>query len=58
MPHTSNKYMVEENISLKFRLRQIDETRICFIEKIKQEELMSKKQTFCMALNSIKHLLF
>ena len=50
--------MVEENISLKFRLRQIDETRICFIEKIKQEDLMSKKQTFCMALNSIKHLLF
>ena len=42
MPHTSNKYMVEENISLKFRLRQIDETRICFIEKIKQD-LMSRK---------------
>ena len=35
--------MVEENISQQFRLKNIDETRNCFIEEIDQNELMSKK---------------
>ena len=35
--------MVEENISQKSRLRNIDETRNYFLEVIKQNELMSKK---------------
>ena len=35
--------MVEENISQHFRLKNIDETRNCFIEEIDQNELMSKK---------------
>ena len=33
--------MVDENISPEFRLRNIEETRNCFVEKIK--ELMCKK---------------
>ena len=35
--------MTEENISQEFRLKNIDETRNCFIEEINQNELMSKK---------------
>ena len=35
--------MVEENRSPKFRLRNIDETRNYFLEKIKHNELMSRK---------------
>ena len=34
--------MVEKNISLGFRLKNIDETRNYFIEKIEQNELMRK----------------
>ena len=33
--------MSEENISQEFRLKNIDETRNYFIEKINQNELMS-----------------
>ena len=36
--------MVEENISQKFRLKNIDETRNYFLEEIEQNELMSRKQ--------------
>ena len=36
--------MVEENISQEFRLKNIDQTRNYFLEEIKQNELMSKKQ--------------
>ena len=35
--------MVEENISQEFRFKNIDETRNYFLEKIKQNELMSRK---------------
>ena len=36
--------MVDENISQKFRLKNIDETRNYFLEEIEQNELMSRKQ--------------
>ena len=35
--------MVEETVSQKFRLKNIDETRNYFLKEIKQNELMSKK---------------
>ena len=35
--------MFEENISQEFRLKNIDERGNYFIEEIKQNELMSKK---------------
>ena len=35
--------MTKENISQEFRLKNIDETRTYFIEKLKQNELISKK---------------
>ena len=35
--------MFEENISQEFRLKNIDERRNYFIEEIKQNELISKK---------------
>ena len=37
------KDMVEEKISQKFRLKNIDEARNYFLEEIKQGELMNKK---------------
>ena len=36
--------MAEENISQEFRLKNIDKTRNYFLEEIKKNELMSKKQ--------------
>ena len=36
--------MVEENITQKFRLKNIDKTRSYFLEEIKQNELMSIKR--------------
>ena len=48
--------MVEKSISQKFRLKNIDETRNCFIEKIEQNKLMSRKQKkVCTTLNFIGH---
>ena len=42
----------------KFRLKKIDETRDYFLEEIKQNKLMSKKQkTVCTTLNYIEHFL-
>ena len=35
--------MAEENISQKFRLKNIDITKNCLIEEINRNELMSKK---------------
>ena len=35
--------MEEKNISQEFRLKNIDETKNCFVEEIQQNELMSKK---------------
>ena len=44
--------MTEENISQKFRLKHIDETRNYFIEEINQNELMSKRhKKFCGVSN-------
>ena len=40
-------------------MKIIDKTRNCFIKKINQNELMSKKhKNICGILNYIKHLLF
>ena len=36
--------MFGENISEEFRLENIDETRNYFLEEVKKNELMSKKQ--------------
>ena len=50
--------MVKENISQEFRLKNIDETRNCFLEKINQNELMIKKhKNVSTSLNYIKHFL-
>ena len=50
--------MFEENISHKFRIKNIDETRIYFIEEINQNEWISMKhRKVCTALNYTKHLL-
>ena len=50
--------MCQESISQEFRLRNIDETRNYFLEKIKQNELMSKKhKKVCTTLNYIEYFL-
>ena len=50
--------MAEENISQGFRLKNIDETRKCFIEEINRNELMSKKhKKVCLTLNYIEHFI-
>ena len=50
--------MVEENISQKFRLKNIYETRNFFIEEINRNELMSEKhKKVCETLNYIEHFL-
>ena len=50
--------MVEENIGQEFRLKNTDETRNYFLEKIKQNELMSKKdKKLCTTLNYTEHFL-
>ena len=50
--------MTEENIGQRFRLKVIDEKRNCFIEEIKQNELINKKhKKICKILNYTEHLL-
>ena len=50
--------MTEENISQGFRLKNIDETRNCFIEETNWNELMSKNhKKICITLNYIEHFL-
>ena len=50
--------MCQGSISQEFRLRNIDETRNYFLEKIKQNELMSKKRKkVCTTLNYIEYFL-
>ena len=50
--------MAEENISQKFRLKNMDETRNYLIEEINRNELMSKKhKKVCTTLNYIEHFL-
>ena len=48
--------MAEENVSEKFRLKNIDETRNYLIEEINRNELMSKKhKKVCTTLNYLEH---
>ena len=50
--------MSEENISQKFRLKNIDETRNWLIEEINQNELICKKhQKTCRDLNYLEYLI-
>ena len=50
--------MAEENISQKFRLKNIDEIRNNLIEEINQNELMSKKhKKICTTLSYIEPFL-
>ena len=50
--------MTKENISQESRLENIDETRNYFLEEVKQNELMSKKdKKVCTTLNDIGHFL-
>ena len=50
--------MVEENISQKFRLKNIDEARNYFLEEIEQNKLLSKEyEKVCTPLNYIEHFL-
>ena len=50
--------MAEENISQKFSLKNIDETRNYLIEGINRNELMSKKhRKVFITLNYIEHFL-
>ena len=50
--------MAEENISQKFRLKNIDERRNYLIEEINRNWLVSKKdKKICTTLNYIEHFL-
>ena len=50
--------MAEENISLLFRLKNIDETRNSFIEEINQNWLMPKNhKSVCATFSHIEHFL-
>ena len=45
-------------MSQKFRLKNIDETRNCFLEEKKQNKLMSRKhKKVCTTLNYFEHFL-
>ena len=50
--------MVERNIDMEFRLKNINEARNYFLEEIKYNELMSRKyKNVCATLNYIEHFL-
>ena len=50
--------MSEENISLEFRMKNIDETRNYLIGEINRHELMNKKhKNIFTTLNYIEHVL-
>ena len=50
--------MEEENISQEFILKNVDETRNYFLEKIKKNEIMSKKhKKVCTTLNYAENFL-
>ena len=52
------KKILEDNIRQQFRLKNIDETKNCFLEEIEQNELMSRKhKKICTTLNYIEHFL-
>ena len=49
------KYIAQENITQKFRLKNIDETRNYSVKEIEQNGLTSKKyEKVCVTLNYIK----
>ena len=50
--------IVGENISQEFRLKDVDETRNCFLKEMEQNELISKKdKKVCTTLNYIEGFL-
>ena len=50
--------MAGENISKEFRLSNVNETKICFIEEVEQNKLMSRKRKKVhTTLNSIEYFL-
>ena len=49
--------MAEENIIQEFRLKNLNETRNYFIEKINQNLLSKKHKKVCGVLNFIEHFL-
>ena len=50
--------MVEENISQKFSLKSIDETRNYVLKEIEQNDLIRRKyKKLCIALNFIENFL-
>ena len=50
--------MVERNISQEFRFKNIDKTKNYFVEEIKENKFLSKKnKKVCRTLNYIEHLL-
>ena len=50
--------MAEENIRQEFKLKNIDETRNCFIEEIKQDKLITKiRIKVCTNIKYIKHFI-
>ena len=50
--------MTEENISLEFRPKKIDETKKYLVEEVKQNESISKQhKKVCKTLNYIEHVL-
>ena len=50
--------MVQENSTQEFRLKNRDETRNHFIEKMNQNELISNEhRNICTSLNYVEHLL-
>ena len=56
--YTYFKNICKENVSQESRLRNFDETINYFLEKIKQNELMSKKhKKVCTTLNYIENFL-
>ena len=49
--------MTEENISQEFRLKNIDETRIYYLEEIKRNDCMSKKHKKVCTISAFASLI-
>ena len=51
-------YKYFKNMSLEFRLKNVDETRSYFLEEMEKNELISRKyKKVCTTLNDIEHFL-
>ena len=58
MENNYSENIVEENISQKFRWKNVNETRNYFLEEIERNELMSRKhKKVRTTLNYIEHFL-